>query len=190
MTRVLLLRHGESVGNAHTGDEMLDDEAGDRLTETGLAQARAAGEGLLEHGATRLLCSHTRRAGETAEGVATATGLEPTVLPYVHELEVGETFEDALARVKKLKAALESAPEERWLVVTHGIFVRFFLFHSLLGERFVAPAAAGIWNIGSRNCGLSLFSHGEARDPWGNAVPGWACHYWMERPWDPATGPD
>ena len=43
--------------------------------------------------------------------------------------------------------------------------------------------AAGTWNIGSRNCGLSLFSRDEAEDPWGNPVPGWACHYWMERPW-------
>jgi broad specificity phosphatase PhoE len=185
MSRALLLRHGESVGNAHTGAEMLADEEGDRLNEVGLAQAEAAGRGLTEHGATRLLCSPMRRAGETAEAVAAATGLEPEVLPHVHELASGETFEDALARVRRLKAELESArPGERWLVVSHGIFIRFFLFDSLFGAAFVAPMAAGTWNIGSRNCGLSLFSHGEARDPWGSEVPGWACHYWMERPWD------
>jgi broad specificity phosphatase PhoE len=39
MSRVLLLRHGESVGNAHTGGETLSDDEGDRLTENGLAQA-------------------------------------------------------------------------------------------------------------------------------------------------------
>ena len=110
----------------------------------------------------------------------------PSALPYVHELQAGETFEDALERVRRLKAELEAAPpDQRWLVVSHGIFIRFFLLDSLLGEEFVAPMAAGTWNIGSRNCGLSLFSRGEARDPWGNVVPGWACHCWMERPWDP-----
>jgi broad specificity phosphatase PhoE len=187
MSRALLLRHGESASNAHNGAETLSDEDGDRLTGLGLEQADAAGRGLREHGATRLLSSPMRRAGETAAAVAAATGLEPEVLPYVHELESGETFEDALARVRRLKAELESAPAgERWLVVSHGIFIRFFLFDSLLGTEFVAPMAAGTWNIGSRNCGLSLFSHGEARDPWGAAVPGWACHYWMERPWEAA----
>jgi broad specificity phosphatase PhoE len=185
VSQVLLLRHGESVGNAHSGAETLSEDVGDRLTENGLAQARAAGEGLRELGPTRLLASPMRRAMETADALAAATGLEPSPLPYVQELEAGETFEVALERVRRLKTELESAPPgQRWLVVTHGIFIRFFLFDSLLGEEFIAPTAAGIWNIGSRNCGLSLFSHGEAHDPWGTAVPGWVCHYWMERPWD------
>jgi broad specificity phosphatase PhoE len=185
MSRVLLVRHGESVGNAHTGTETLSDDASDRLTANGLEQARAAGHCLKGQGATRLLTSPMRRARETAEIVAEAVGLEPSILPYVHELDAGETFEDALGRVRRLKAELESAPpDQSWLVVSHGIFIRFFLFDSLLGSAFVAPMAAGTWNIGSRNCGVSLFSNGEAVDPWGNSVPGWACHHWMERPWD------
>lgn len=185
MSQALLLRHGESVGNAHSGAEILDNAESDRLNETGLEQARAAGAGLHGHGATRLLSSSMRRARETAEIVGVAAGLEPSVLPFVQELGEGESFDEALARVRRLKAELEAAPpDETWLVVSHGIFIRFFLFDSLLGEQFVAPMAAGTWNIGSRNCGLSLFSHGEAQDPWGNAISGWACHYWMERPWE------
>ena len=185
MSRALLLRHGESVGNAHTGSEVLDEAESDRLTEVGLAQAAAAGPGIAEEGATRLLSSPMRRARETAAALAPALGLEPSVLPYVGELERGESFEDALGRVRRLKAELEAAgPADRPLIVSHGIFIRFFLFDSLFGEGFVAPMAAGTWNIGSRNCGLSLFSHGEARDPWDNPVPGWACHFWMERPWE------
>ena len=43
--------------------------------------------------------------------------------------------------------------------------------------------AAGIWNIGSHNCGLSVFAHGESRDPLGEVIPGWTCLTWMERPW-------
>jgi broad specificity phosphatase PhoE len=188
MTRVLLLRHGESVGNAHTSTEVLDAAQSDRLNETGIAQALAAGEGLAAHGPTHLLSSPMRRARETAEIVAEATGLEPEVLPHVHELEEGESFEDAVARVRRLKDELGAAPADRCpLVISHGIFIRFFLFDSLLQSAFVAPTAAATWRIGSRNCGLSLFSQDEARDPWDNPVPGWACHYWMERPWATAA---
>jgi broad specificity phosphatase PhoE len=190
MSRVFLLRHGESASNAHDGDETVDEEAGDRLTEAGIAQARAAAEWLPALGIGRLLTSPMRRARETAEATAERMGVEPTVLPCARELEIGESFEDALGRVRRLKAAVEEAPaDEPWLVVTHGIFKRFFLFDSLLGERLEAPMAEGIWRIGSRNCGLSLFSRDEADDPWGNGVTGWACHYWMERPWERPWAP-
>src|SRR6202042_3500616 len=130
--QALLLRHGESAHNAHTGPEALADELGDRLTERGAAQARAAGGGLREQGVTRLLSSPMRRATETAAAVGAALGLEAEELPYVHELGL-ETFEQAVARVRRLKAELEQAPAgERPLIVSHGIFIRFFLLDSLL----------------------------------------------------------
>lgn len=187
MSRALLLRHGESAHNAHTGKEALGDEKGDRLTERGLAQAHAAGRGLAEHGVTRLLASPMRRAAETAAAVGAALELEPETLPYVHELGPGESFEDLVARVRRLKVELEELPPgELPLLVGHGIFIRFFLLDSVLGDEFAPPMAAGIWNLGSYNCGLSLFSHGEVRDPGGTGVPGWTCLSWMQRPWDPA----
>jgi broad specificity phosphatase PhoE len=186
MSRALLLRHGESAHNAHTGKEALGDEQGDRLTERGRAQAEAAGLGLAGYGVTRLLASPMRRAAETAAAVGTALELEPETLPYVHELGPGESFEDLVARVRRLKAELEALPRgELPLLVGHGIFIRFFLLDSVLGEEFAPAMAAGIWNLGSHNCGLSLFSHGEARDPGGTEVPGWTCLSWMQRPWDP-----
>ncbi|HVQ58232.1 MAG TPA: histidine phosphatase family protein [Solirubrobacterales bacterium] len=186
MTRALFLRHGESAHNAHTGAEQLAEEDGDRLTERGHAQARAAGAGLAEEGATRLLTSPLRRARETAAELGAALGLEPEVVDYAHELHGGESFERAIARVRRLKGELEAgALGERPLLVTHGIFTRFFLLDSVLGEAFEAPMAAGIWNLGSHNCGLSVFAHGESRDPAGAIVPGWTCLSWMARPWDP-----
>jgi len=185
--RALLLRHGESAHNAHTGKVALGDEEGDRLTERGLAQAHAAGRGLAEHGATRLLASPMRRAAETAAAVGAALELEPETLPYVHELGPGESFEELVARVRRLKAELQALPPgELPLLVGHGIFIRFFLLDAVLGDEFAPPMAAGIWNLGSYNCGLSLFSHGEVRDPGGTGVPGWTCLSWMQRPWDPA----
>jgi broad specificity phosphatase PhoE len=186
MSRALLLRHGESAHNAHSGRKALAAEDGDRLTERGREQARAAAAGLAKLGVTSLLVSPMRRAAETAEAAGAALGLEPETLPYVHELAADESFEDLVARVRRLKAELEALPPEQLpLLIGHGIFIRFFLLDSVLGDEFAAPMAAGIWNLGSHNCGLSVFSHGEARDPGGTEVPGWTCLSWMQRLWDP-----
>jgi glucosyl-3-phosphoglycerate phosphatase len=182
--RALFLRHGESVHNAHSGKEPLSDQEGDRLTPLGVEQARAAGAGLADHGVTRLLCSPLRRARETAAAVGETLGISPEELPYAYELHAEESFEEAIARVRRLKAELEAgAAGDLPLLVTHGIFTRFFLLDSVLGERFEAPMAGGAWNLGSHNCGLTTFAYGEARYPNGELVPGWACLTWMERPW-------
>jgi broad specificity phosphatase PhoE len=182
--RALLLRHGESVHNADRSGEPAAHSESDRLTEKGIEQAHAAGAGLRELGVTRLLSSPLRRARETSEAVGAALGLEPEGVDYTGELTSGETFEAAIERVRKLKATFEAGEAgELPLLVTHGIFARFFLLDSVLGESFEAPMAAGIWNLGSHNCGLSTFAHGESRDPLGNPIAGWTCLTWMERPW-------
>lgn len=182
--RALFLRHGESVHNAARSGEPAAHSDADRLTEKGIEQARAAGEGLRELGITRLLSSPLRRARETAQAVGEAVGVEPEEIDYTGELTSGESFEQAVARVRRLKAELESGADgELPLLVTHGIFTRFFLLDSVLGDSFEAPLAAGLWNLGSHNCGLSVFAHGESRDPLGQPIPGWTCLTWMERPW-------
>ena len=183
--RALFLRHGESAHNAHTGTEALAEDEGDRLTERGRGQARAAAAALGGHGVTRLLGSPQRRAQETAEALEETLGIEAETLPYTHELAAGETFEQLLGRVRRLKGELEAgAPDECPLLVGHGIFTRFFLLDSVLGEAFEPPLAGRIWQLGSHNCGLSTFARGEYRDPSRALVPGWVCLSWMERPWD------
>jgi broad specificity phosphatase PhoE len=182
--RALLLRHGESVHNANRSGEPAAHSEGDKLTEKGLEQAQAAGAGLRDFGVTRLLSSPLRRARETAQAVGDALGLDAEEIDYTGELTSGESFEQAVERVRRLKAELESGADgELPLLVTHGIFTRFFLLDSVIGERFEAEMAAGIWNLGSHNCGLSVFAHGESRDPLGQVIPGWTCLTWMERPW-------
>lgn len=182
--RALLLRHGESVHNADRSGEPAAHSESDRLTEKGTEQAHAAGAGLRDLGVTRLLSSPLRRARETAQAVGDALGLDAEEIDYIGELTSGESFEQAVARVRRLKAELESGADgELPLLVTHGIFTRFFLLDSVLGDRFEAEMAAGLWNLGSHNCGLSVFSYGESRDPLGNPIPGWTCLTWMERPW-------
>ncbi|HEU4600187.1 MAG TPA: histidine phosphatase family protein [Solirubrobacterales bacterium] len=182
--RALFLRHGESVHNADHSGEPAPGSDGDRLTERGIEQAHAAGAALCELGITRLLSSPLRRARETAVVVGEALGLEPEEIDYTQELSSGETFEQAIDRVRRLKAELEAGEAGQLpLLVSHGIFTRFFLLDSVLGDGFEPPMAAGIWNLGSHNCGLSAFAYGESRDPLGQPIPGWTCLTWMERPW-------
>jgi broad specificity phosphatase PhoE len=183
--RALFLRHGESVHNAARSGEPAAHSESDKLTEKGVEQARAAGAGLRGLGVTRLMSSPLRRARETAQAVGEALGLEAEEIDYTGELNSGETFEQAVGRVRQLKAELEAGEAGALpLLVTHGIFARFFLLDSVLGEAFEAPMAAGLWNLGSHNCGLSTFAYGESRDPLGNPIPGWTCLTWMERPWN------
>jgi broad specificity phosphatase PhoE len=186
--RALFLRHGESAHNAHTGEEPLSDEHGDLLTELGREQAAAAGAALRGAGITRLLTSPMRRATETAEAVGAALEMDAEPIPFAHEYHRGETFEEAMDRVRLLKAELETfADDELPLLVTHGLLTRFFLLDSILGERFVPEVLERVWNLGSSNCALSAFAYGEVREPGGApTAEGWTCITWMTRPWDPA----
>jgi broad specificity phosphatase PhoE len=103
-----------------------------------------------------------------------------------HAGDGAESFNDVRDRVRHLKAELEGQPSrERTLIVTHGIFSRFFFFDSLLGEEFEPRLVPQLWNLRTRNCGLSVFEHGERWHPADVETAGWTCVTWMARPWDP-----
>ena len=216
--RLLILRHGESHSNAHPDAVALPEAEGDRLTETGHGQAAAAGRWLAGRDFDRLVSSPMRRARQTAEAVAAATGAEIQIDGGIHELresdgylslppeeqrlrrwsvwmaehgddpdwapEGGESFNAVLARVIAFKERLEAGPAEQTvLAVSHGIFTRFFLFHSLFEERFRAADVHRLWHLRTVNCGLSAFDLGERRHPADPEVRGWSCSTWMARPW-------
>lgn len=102
-----------------------------------------------------------------------------------HTSDEAESFNQILARVRRLKAELESQPSgERALIVTHGIFSRFFFLDSLLDDEFGPRMAPRLWNLRSHNCGLSVFEHGERWHPADVETPGWTCVTWMARPQD------
>ena len=220
MPQALLLRHAESVSNAHPEALTLPEEEGDRLTAVGVEQAGAAAEALADYGVTRLCSSPMGRTRETAGLVGERLGLPVTVLPYVHELreeaEYGqlspeeqvlrrgvtrmaanpedpdhtvngaESFRAVIDRVRELKRELDTGPQDdRAVVVTHGIFSRFFFLDCLLGEAFSPANVSVLWSLRSRNCGLSAFEHGERWHPTDAETPGWTCVTWMARPWDP-----
>jgi probable phosphoglycerate mutase len=97
-----------------------------------------------------------------------------------------ESFAAVIGRVKRLKTELEAQPPvDLPMVVTHGLFLRFFLFHSLLGDDFGPGQVQLLWQARSLNCGLSIFCQGEHWHPIDPEIPGWSCITWMARPWDP-----
>jgi ribonuclease H / adenosylcobalamin/alpha-ribazole phosphatase len=98
----------------------------------------------------------------------------------------GESFNEVRGRVQRLKDELErDYSGRRPLVVTHGLFLRFLLFDSLLGEAFMPAQVGRLWYVRSVNCGVSVFEHGERWHPADADTPGWTCVTWMARPWDP-----
>jgi probable phosphoglycerate mutase len=101
-----------------------------------------------------------------------------------HSEHGGESFNEVLGRVRGFKARLEERRDERKpLVVSHGIFLRFFLMDSVLGDDFAPAMAPQLWNLRTTNCGVSVFEHGERYHPADPKRPGWVCASWMERPW-------
>jgi broad specificity phosphatase PhoE len=86
MTRLLLVRHGQSTWNA---EERWQGHADPPLSPLGERQARAAAEATAALAPTALMSSDLSRARRTAELIAPA-GLVPTVEPALKERDVGE----------------------------------------------------------------------------------------------------
>lgn len=101
-----------------------------------------------------------------------------------HSYRGGESFNDVVARVHRVQEWLLADGEPSYLAVSHGIFTRFFLMHSLLDEAFTPHVAQRLWQLGTVNCGLSVFEHREPGES-SYAVDRWRCLTWMARPWDP-----
>ncbi len=89
ITKVVLLRHGESVKNVQ---KMYDDSPDAfPLTSVGRAQARAAGEAIQAQGIPDFIyASPVRRARETAEQIAKQLGLSVTIDEDLREVDSGE----------------------------------------------------------------------------------------------------
>jgi probable phosphoglycerate mutase len=210
--RVLFLRHGESVSNAASDRIGLPEERGDRLTDLGREQSRAAARALRGAGAVRLVSSSMRRARETAAILAPELGLEVEVDPDLAELRESEGFGEldvdeqdrrrwsrwmsehddpayaapgaesfaaVLRRVRRVRSRLEADRRSPTVAVSHGIFLRFFLADCLLGERFEPGLVERLWQLDTRNCGLTTFEL-QPPDPIRNPAPDrWRCLGWM-----------
>ena len=106
-TRILLVRHGQSQGNA---ERRFGGHTATPLSERGLAEAEATARALSTEGVTAIYSSDLLRAVQTAEPLARLTGLEVTRTEAFRERSVGRmeglTFERAAEEFPEEYAAL------------------------------------------------------------------------------------
>lgn len=149
-TRVLLIRHGQSRGNA---EGRFGGHSPTPLSELGHRQAEATALALADERVTAIYSSDLLRALQTAEPLARATGLEVTRTAALRERSVGLmeglTFEEAAA----------AHPEE------YAALLRRDFEHVLAGgesyRQLLDRAAAELDRAVERHRGgtLALFSH-------------------------------
>jgi len=95
--RILLIRHGESRGNAEGRAQGLNDE---RLTELGHAQAHALAQRLQqEFNICAIHASPLQRAVETAEHVSRLCGRPVAIHQYLREYDCGDITGLTIAEV-------------------------------------------------------------------------------------------
>ena len=149
-TRILLVRHGQSQGNA---ERRFGGHSPTPLSELGLRQAEATGRALVTEGVTAIYSSDLLRAVQTAGPLARETGLELNQTGALRERSVGRmeglTFEEAA----------EAYPEE------YGALLRRDFEHVLSGgesyRQLLDRAAAELDRAIERHRGGTIvaFSH-------------------------------
>jgi broad specificity phosphatase PhoE len=106
-TRVLLIRHGQSLGNA---ERRFGGHTATPLSALGRAQAEATARALASEQVSAIYSSDLLRAVETAEPLAALTGLEIRLTSAFRERSVGQmeglTFEEAAEKYPDEYAAL------------------------------------------------------------------------------------
>ena len=180
MSKLILVRHGESSGNR---DRIYATSPHDLpLTELGYRQAQEAAQRIAELFRPELVVTSAyRRASETARIIAGALGLPLEIEPNLHEREIGahrgraydsfltepdydpqrpwawkpdggESYEDVQARVAPILDRLAAThPAKDVIVVSHG-GVMACLWAYVAGRWDDAPIPP--------NCGIVVIEHG------------------------------
>jgi broad specificity phosphatase PhoE len=107
--QIILVRHGESVGNFENrlqGQEDYD------LTELGRRQAISAAGRLHELGTTAVYSSHLLRANATATTIADRLGVLPMITEDISEYHFGEMSGATYAEIRERFGAIAN-PAER-----------------------------------------------------------------------------
>src|SRR5919206_2591622 len=149
-TRILLVRHGQSRGNA---ERRFGGHSPSPLSELGHRQAEATARALACEGVTALYSSDLLRAVQTAEPLARATGLEIETTSALRERSVG------LMEGLTFEEAAEAHPEE------YAALLRRDFEHVLAGgesyRQLLDRAAAGLDRAVEENAGgrIAVFSH-------------------------------
>ncbi|HWH95620.1 MAG TPA: histidine phosphatase family protein [Baekduia sp.] len=119
-TEVLLVRHGASQ-DAVPGEpfEMLEGHADPALSPIGEQQAQAVCARLAQAPPDALFITSLRRTAQTAAPLVESTNLEPTVIPDLSEVRLGE-WEGGELRVRTAKGdplVAKIFDEQRWDII-------------------------------------------------------------------------
>jgi broad specificity phosphatase PhoE len=107
--RLILIRHGESVGNF---ENRLQGQEDYPLTEQGRRQAVLTSHRLLDLGTTVVYSSHLMRARETAIAIGERLGIEPFITEDLSEYHFGEMSGMTYAQIRERFGAIAN-PAER-----------------------------------------------------------------------------
>ena len=150
ITRLFLIRHGQSAGNA---EGRFGGHGPTALSELGRHQARAAANALEREGITAIYSSDLPRAVQTAEALSEITGVPVLQTPKFRERNIGVleglTFDESKEAHPRDYYALVSRNVHH--VITNGESYRNLLRRST-GE---------LWEILRRHAGgrIAIFSH-------------------------------
>ena len=153
-TEIILIRHGESLGNAarrYLGRTDLD------LSEKGYLQAQEAAEAIADIKIDRIFSSPLKRAYNTAVPHARLRGLDITVVDDLAEVNIG----------KWENLAIETLETEWHDEFVHGWKEHFGTYQAPGGESIQAVAQRmydAVLNIASQNVGKTVLiaSHAAA----------------------------
>jgi probable phosphoglycerate mutase len=107
-TEVMLVRHGSSDrGSAEPSMGLLDGRSDPPLTADGHRQAEALAQRLSRTEIRSLFVTPLRRTQQTAEPLARHLGFEPTVIPELREVFLGEWEGDLAHRVDSYRDITE-----------------------------------------------------------------------------------
>jgi broad specificity phosphatase PhoE len=108
--RLILVRHGESVGNF---ENRLQGQTDYDLTPKGYAQAKLTAGRLHELGVLAVYTSPLRRASVTARTIGGRLGLQPVELPGVREYDFGDLAGTTYAELRQRFGAPSVGPDGR-----------------------------------------------------------------------------
>jgi broad specificity phosphatase PhoE len=118
MTRIVLVRHGQTAWNIGSGaGERFRGRVDLSLDDTGLAQAQALAERLADHPIAAVYSSPLKRAVETARPTAQQLGLPVQPLPGIIDINYGDWQGLSPAEVAKAHPDLH----RRWLETPHRV---------------------------------------------------------------------
>jgi broad specificity phosphatase PhoE len=93
-----------------------------------------------------------------------------------------ESFNQIVARVKRVQQRLEHEAEERRIVgVSHYGFLHFFLGHTMFGEDFAPRHVLPLYQSSHANTGITIFERRTHRVMDGIDLPGWILKTWNDQ---------